>query len=154
VEPEDLLHHHLPPPPSTSHFHHHQSVEAEREGCVTEVRQVEEVLYGEVTVRECRTSNTTECHGEPVRRCEERLADRCREEEREQCREVPEEQCTTRWQVEERDEQSLECPPDCWGVTCRRCQQVVRHVVERVPYLACSLLSRRQCRRVPVTECR
>ena len=111
--------------------------------CRTTVEEVEEVIYGEVKVRECRTSNETECHTEPVQECEQRLVEQCTSGEQEECREEPEERCVTRWRVEEHEEQERE-----------RGVQVVRQVVARVPFLSCSLTSRRRCRTVPVTRCR
>ena len=113
------------------------------EDCRTTVEEVEEVIYGEVKVRECRTSNITECHTEPVQKCEQRLVEQCASGEQEECREDPEERCVTRWRVEEHQEREKD-----QGV------QVVRQVVARVPFLSCSLTSRRRCRTVPVTRCR
>lgn len=113
------------------------------EDCRTTVEEVEEVIYGQVKVRECRTSNETECHTEPVQQCEQRLVEQCSRGEQEECREEPEERCVTRWRVEEHEEQERE-----------RGVQVVRQVVARVPFLSCSLTSRRRCRTVPVTRCR
>lgn len=113
------------------------------DNCRTTVEEVEEVIYGEVKVRECRTSDETECHTEPVQECEQRLVEQCISGEQEECREEPQERCVTRWRVEEHEEQERE-----EGV------QVVRQVVARVPFLSCSLTSRRRCRTVPVTRCR
>ena len=76
--------------------------------CRTVVEEVEEVIYGEVKVRECRTSNETECHTEPVQQCEQRLVEQCKIEEQEECREEPQERCVTRWRVEEHEEQERE----------------------------------------------
>ena len=113
------------------------------EDCRTTVEEVEEVIYGEVKVRECRTRNQTECHTEPVQQCEQRLVEQCTSGEQEECREEPQERCVTRWRVEEHQEKERE-----GGV------QVVRQVVARVPFLSCSLTSRSRCRTVPFTRCR
>ena len=141
----------------------------ERDGriCSVEYVVVESVHYSEVMVRECRTHNVTTCTRQPVEECQDQVREECHQVTREQCKDKLEEECDTKYRTEHSQEDVRECDQKCqyrwegtggdkrWVVdtsTCI-CEDITRDTVSRVPYLDCSLVSRRECKDVPVKKC-
>ena len=142
-------------------------VVAEDRSCRLEYVVVETVHYSEVMTTECRSHNLTSCHTQPYEECHDQLRDECHQRVREECHDKLEEECHTQYRTEHSQEAVRECDRKCqyrwegtdedkrWVVdtaTCI-CEDITRDTVARVPYLTCSLVSRKECEDVPVREC-
>ena len=137
--------------------------------CRVEFIVVETVQYSEVMTTECRVKNITKCQVKPIEECRDILKDVCKQVEREKCRERLEEECSTEYRTQRSQESVRECNKKCgyrweesenggkiWVVdrsSCK-CEDVTRDTVAKIPFLSCSLVSRKECRNVPVEECR
>ena len=86
---------------------------------------------------------------------------------RKECHDKLEEECHTQYRTDHSQEAVRECDRKCqyrwegtdddkrWVVdtaTCI-CEDITKDTVARVPYLTCSLVSRKKCEDVPVREC-
>ena len=135
--------------------------------CRIEYIEVESVHYSEVMTKECRSHNLTSCNTSPYEECHDQLREECHQSVREECHDKLEEECHTQYRTEHSQEAVRECDRKCqyrwegtdedkrWVVdtaTCT-CEDITRQTVARVPYLNCSLVSRKECEDVPVREC-
>ena len=135
--------------------------------CSVEYVVVESVHYSEVVTTECRSHNVTTCDTQPYEECYHHLREECHQVDREKCQDRVEEECHTQYRTEHSQEVVRKCDRKCqyrwegtggdkrWVVdpsTCI-CEDITRDTVAKVPFLNCSLVSRRECNDVPVREC-
>ena len=135
--------------------------------CRLEYKVVESVHYSEVQTTECRSYNVTSCDTLPYEECHTQLREECHQGVREECQDKVEEKCDTKYRTEHSQEAVRECDRECqyrwegtggdkrWVVdpsTCI-CEDITRKTVAKVPFLACTLISRKECKDVPVREC-
>merc|ERR1719499_764991 len=138
-----------------------------RTECRLEYRTVETVYYSEVMTTECRSQNVTTCNTVQYEECGDQEREECHMTLRQECQDRLEEECFTQYRTQQSKESVRECDKDCqyrwegtggdkrWVVdhsTCH-CQDITRDTVAKVPFLNCTLVTRRECKNIPVREC-